>query len=339
MSGLSDEAIGRLRAVANWPEFESERYTVTKEIGRGGMGTVYAAIDTLLGREVAIKVSNTVATVAFEHRLAAEAQVLARLEHPGIVPVHDVGRLADGRLFYVMKRVDGRTLTDHLRHHGDLAERLKIFERICDAVAFAHARRILHRDLKPDNVMVGAFGEVMVMDWGVAKALASDQQEIDEPDFTGSRIETTDTTTSPGTVIGTHGFMPPEQARGEMNLLDERADVYGLGAILLTLLTEREEPINGEVAPAAVLSGSPSMARPLRSICARALADSPAARYPSATALGDDVARFRAGQKVQAHRETVLERTRRLAHAYQVPILLVLAYMVMRTLVAFTTGR
>ena len=345
MSGLSDEAIGRLRAVANWPEFESERYTVTKEIGRGGMGTVYAAIDTLLGREVAIKVSNTVATAAFEHRLAAEAQVLARLEHPGIVPVHDVGRLADGRLFYVMKRVDGRTLTDHLRHHSDLAERLKIFERICEAVAFAHARRILHRDLKPDNVMVGAFGEVMVMDWGVAKALAADEaeQEVlsrDDPDITARRIETKSTTTSPGTVIGTHGFMPPEQARGEMNLLDERADVYGLGAILLTLLTDhQEEPIRGGVTPAALHAGSPSIARPLRSICARALADSPAARYPSAAALGDDVARFRAGQKVQAHRETVLERTRRLAHAYQVPILLVLAYMVMRTLVAFTTGR
>ena len=115
MIGLSDEAIGRLRAVANWPEFESERYTVTSEIGRGGMGTVYAAIDTALGREVALKVSNTVASAAFERRLAAEARILARLEHPGIVPVHDVGRLADGRLFYVMKRVHGRTLREHLQ--------------------------------------------------------------------------------------------------------------------------------------------------------------------------------------------------------------------------------
>ena len=177
MTGLSDGAIGRLRAVANWPEFASERYTVTKEIGRGGMGTVYAAIDGALGREVALKVSNTVASAPFERRIAAEARALARLEHPGIVPVHDVGRLTDGRLFYVMKRVHGSTLREYLGHDSDLSERLRIFERICEAVAFAHARRILHRDLKPDNVMIGAFGEVMVMDWGVAKSLSPDVVE------------------------------------------------------------------------------------------------------------------------------------------------------------------
>ena len=245
MTGLSNAAIDRLRAVANWPEFESDRYTVTTEIGRGGMGTVYAATDALLGREVAIKVSNTVATAALEHRLAAEARVLATLEHPGIVPVHDVGRLADGRLFYVMKRVHGRTLTEYIRHHGDLAERLKIFERICEAVAFAHARRILHRDLKPDNVMVGSFGEVMVMDWGVAKTLSAGEEAraIPPEPMAVARPEPERTTTSPGTVLGTHGFMPPEQARGEMDTLDERADVYGLGAILLALLTNREQPI------------------------------------------------------------------------------------------------
>ena len=168
MSFLSDEAIDRLRNVARppkseaelafgdgGPEFASERYTVTAEIGRGGMGTVYAAFDETLGRDVAIKVSNTVVGAAFERRLAAEARVLAKLEHPGIVPIHDVGRLADGRLFYVMKRVQGVTLREHLRGAGDLGERLRIFERICEAVAFAHSRRILHRYLKPDNVMIG----------------------------------------------------------------------------------------------------------------------------------------------------------------------------------------
>ena len=341
MTALSNAAIDRLRAVANWPEFESDRYTVTTEIGRGGMGTVYAATDALLGREVAVKVSNTVATAALEHRLAAEARVLATLEHPGIVPVHDVGRLADGRLFYVMKRVHGRTLTDYIRHHGDLAERLKIFERICEAVAFAHARRILHRDLKPDNVMVGSFGEVMVMDWGVAKTLSAGEEAraIPTDQMAVARAEPERTTTSPGTVLGTHGFMPPEQARGELNTLDERADVYGLGAILLALLTNREQPITSDTTVSAALAGSTSIARPLQSICARALAESQADRYPSATALGDDVARYRAGEKVQAHRETAWERTSRVAHMYRVPILLVLAYMVMRTIVAFVIGR
>ena len=179
------------------------------------MGTVYAAIDTALDREVAIKVSNAVASAAFERRLATEAKILARLEHPGIVPVHDdVGRLADGRLFYVMKLVHGRTLRDHLQHASDLSDRLRIFERICEAVAFAHARRILHRDLKPDNVMIGSFGEVMVMDWGVATALSS-------PGDGGGEDP-------PGTVLGTHGFMAPEQARGELDQLDERhGNVYG----------------------------------------------------------------------------------------------------------------
>ncbi len=339
MTGISNAAIERLRAVANWPEFASDRYTVTMEIGRGGMGTVYAATDALLGREVAIKVSNTIATATFEQRLAGEARVLARLEHPGIVPVHDVGRLADGRMFYVMKRVDGRTLSEYVRQHRDLAERLKIFERICEAVAFAHARRILHRDLKPDNVMVGSFGEVMVMDWGVAKTLTAAEDDDDRsPGQTTSETAHRDrTATNPGTVLGTHGFMPPEQARGDMQALDERADVYGLGAILFALLTDRDEP--AAMPASAALAGSASIPRPLRSICARALAEDPDHRYASATALGEDVARFRAGQKVDAHRENVWERTSRVARVYQVPILLVLAYMIMRTIVAFVIGR
>jgi serine/threonine protein kinase len=141
MTWLTDETVERLRAVANWPELPSGRYAVMEEIGRGGMGSVYAAIDTELGREVAIKVSNGVEAPDFERRLSAESRVLARLEHPGIVPVHDVGRLVDGRLFYVMKRVHGRTLTEYLRHDTDLGDRLRIFERVCETVAFAHARR------------------------------------------------------------------------------------------------------------------------------------------------------------------------------------------------------
>jgi serine/threonine protein kinase len=342
MTGLSDEAIGRLCAVANWPEFETARYTVSNELGRGGMGTVYAAVDDALGREVALKVSNTVASAAFERRLAAEARVLARLEHPGIVPVHDVGRLADGRLFYVMKRVHGTTLSDYLKRPTSLGERLRIFERICEAVAFAHANRILHRDLKPDNVMVGSFGEVMVMDWGVAKALAPEEAVVasatDRGTTAGQSGQVT-ATTSTGAVLGTRGFMAPEQERGTVSELDERADVYALGALLLALLTTNATPLGHGAAPSDALAGLTAIPRPLRSICARAMGESPADRYPSAAALGDDVSRFRAGQAVQAHRETTVERATRLATVYRTPILLVLAYMVMRALVAFATGR
>jgi serine/threonine protein kinase len=309
MTTLSDQAIDRLRVAAQWPAFPSDRYTVTGEIGRGGMGTVYAAVDETLGREVAIKVVNAIDGAASDHRITTESRVLACLEHPGIVPVHDAGRLLDGRAYYVMKRVHGRTLTDHLSEHGDLSERLRIFERICEAVAFAHARRILHRDLKPDNVMIGAFGEVMVMDWGVAKRL--------DDTVTGDQ----------GMVIGTMGYMPPEQASGDSDL-DERADVYSLGAILMTLF---------EGGP-ALSERVPRVEGPLRSIGMRAMSPRRPDRYQSVSELGDEIARFRAGHAVRAHRETPLEKARRIGRLYQTPILLVLTYMVMRAVVAVLAG-
>ena len=141
-------------------------------IGRGGMGTVYVARDETLGREVAFKVSNAPASGSgLDERLRREARVLATLDHPGIAPVHDAGVLADGRLFYVMKLVRGVTLERHARGLETESLKLSVFERVADTVAFAHARGIVHRDLKPSNVMVGSFGEVLVLDWGVAKVL------------------------------------------------------------------------------------------------------------------------------------------------------------------------
>jgi serine/threonine protein kinase len=248
-----------------------------------------------------------------------------------IVPVHDVGRLADGRTFYVMKRVHGTTLGEHLAADIDLSERLRIFERICEAVAFAHARRILHRDLKPANIMVGSFGEVMVMDWGVATTLADGGTPADrgsEPVPEG-HTRTVERSSERGTVVGTHGFMAPEQARGEP--FDERADVYSLGAILLALLRK-----DGASVGVAVERSAPA---PLRSICDKAMSERPAARYPSAAALREDVARYRSGEGVRAHPETPFERAGRLAKTDRMPILLVLAYMIMRAVVALVTAR
>jgi serine/threonine protein kinase len=300
VTGLSDGAIERLRTRANWPELPNGRYVVTREIGRGGMGTVFAAMDTLLNREVALKVTNAAAGGALEARLSGEAQVLAALEHPGIVPVHDVGRLVDGRGYYVMKLVHGRSLREVLAEPGHLSDRLGIVERIVDAVAFAHARGVLHRDLKSDNVMIGPFGDVIVTDWGVAQVRGPAGRDD-------------------GLVVGTPGYMAPEQARGDA--VDERADVYSLGAILQEMIARET-----------------TVPRPLRSMCARAMADDPADRYPSAAALAEEIARFRAGRAVLAHRESLLERGSRLAHVYQTPILLVLAYMIMRALVALATS-
>jgi serine/threonine protein kinase len=331
MTMLSDAAVRRLRAAAVWPAFEGDRYSVVREIGRGGMGTVYLAVDEALGREVALKVPNAIASPSLERRLQTEARVLARLEHPGIVPIHDSGRLADGRLFYVMKHVKGRTLREHLAGAPEIGERLTVFERLCDPVAFAHANGFVHCDLKPDNVMLGAFGEVMVMDWGVAKVLG-DRVEPGAGDGAAVPRHATEA----GTVLGTRGFMPPEQAGGERRAIDHRADVYALGAILFMLLTGDDPPDARDAATA--IAARRDVPRPLRAICARALAEDPAGRYQTVKALADDVARFRSGLAVEAHRETLVEQTRRVARAYRTPILLVLAYVVMRAVVAFTVG-
>ena len=157
-----------------------------------------------------------------------------RLEHPGIVPVHDAGVLPDGRPYYTMKRVQGRRLDEHVANAG-ISDRLRIFLRICDAVAFAHAHGVLHRDLKPSNVMVGPFGEVLVMDWGLSKLMAEDGQRNRGPGNPARGVQRRRAREHrTGSILGTPGYMAPEQRSGEA--LDQRADVYSLGAILRFLL-------------------------------------------------------------------------------------------------------
>src|SRR5436190_23982459 len=187
MKFLSDSALERLREGAEAPDLASTRYRLLERIARGGMGVVYAAQDENLQRRVALKVLDVPGTDGdLANRLNREARVLARLEHPGIVPVHDVGTLSDGRVFYTMKFVKGQRLDKHIEAVPSLPDRLRLFLRICDAVAFAHAHGVLHRDLKPANVMVGAFGEVLVMDWGLAKILRNQATDFaaDDPEAT-----------------------------------------------------------------------------------------------------------------------------------------------------------
>jgi serine/threonine protein kinase len=314
---LSDKALNHLERALDRPDLSGTKYELLEEIGRGGMGAVYRARDTELDREVALKVLHQPETSAgAAARMLREARILARLEHPSIVPVHDVGTLPDGRVFYVMKRVEGRRLDQFRATAPGLTELLRVFEKICEAAAFAHAQGIIHRDLKPENIMVGSFGESLVMDWGVAKVLA------DSASATGGAIEPSGNGTASGTVIGTPGYMAPEQARGEVDQIDARADVYALGAILTFLLEGRTD------AP-----------RPLRAIAAKAMAPDRERRYPGAQALSADVARFTARLPVSAYRENVWERAIRLFVRFRTPILLVLAYLVMRSLLLFFTGR
>ncbi len=169
------------------------------------MGVVYLAHDSMLDRDVALKI------VERTQDEPNEARILARLEHPGIVPVHDFGELPDGRLFYAMKRVRGDRLDRWMVSGRELTDRLGVFLRVCEAVAFAHARGVIHRDLKPENVMVGEFGEVLVLDWGVAKEMQRADGKLQ--------------------IAGTPDYMAPEQARGDA-AVDHRADIFSLGAML-----------------------------------------------------------------------------------------------------------
>ncbi|HUF90649.1 MAG TPA: serine/threonine-protein kinase [Gemmatimonadota bacterium] len=315
MTRLTDAAVRRLAAVANLPDLSGTRYTLLEEIGRGGMAAVYRARDETLGRDVAIKVSSAPGGRAeLDARMRTEAIVLASLEHPGVVPVHDAGVLPDGRAYYVMKLVRGTPLGELGPADSEVDDRVRIVERVCETMAFAHARGIVHRDLKPDNVMVGGFGEVLVMDWGVAQVPHAEAE--------------------PGIVVGTPGYMAPEQAAGRSSEVDERADVYALGAMLCALLTGADPPAVPALARDA-LAARRDLPRRLRAVCARALATDPAERYADAREMAADLARFRAGRPVAAHPETWLERAGRSAWAYRTAIALVLAYLAMRVAVAW----
>ncbi len=320
MTHLRDDALERLRSVAEQPDLSHTRYELRDLLGRGGMGTVYAAFDRELGRLVALKVTSTAAsspdTIARQRK---EARILAQLEHPNIIPVHDVGLLPDGRWFYTMKLVRGRRLDEHVHDGLPLADRLQIFEHICDAVALAHASGVIHRDLKPANIMVGPFGEVLVLDWGVAKA---------GPDLLGLRTgQAGDTpaadSTGAGVVIGTRGFMAPEQARGDPDV-DARADIHALGAILRFLVSAPD----GRAPPARELVRRSPPA--LIAIAARASEAIPEARYQSVLDLAADLSRYRDAMPVQAYQESMAERIVRIAGRYQLPLTLILAYILMR---------
>ena len=269
---LSDSVLRHLRDVVDLPDLGDTRYELQEEIGRGGLGVVYAARDRQLDRRVAIKVMDAA--------WAGEARVIARLEHPGIVPVYETGTLPDGRVFYAMKLVAGARADRYVAGNPPLGERLRVVQRVGEALAYAHSCGVPHRDLKPQNVMVGRFGEVYVMDWGVEG------------------------------VAGTPAFRAPETR------LDERSDVYALGALVRFMLPADAPPA-------------------LSAIAARAMSHAREDRYADVDAVLREVERFQDGLAVEAYAESPWQRVRRFAKRNEVLLWLLAAYAGVRFFLFF----
>ncbi|MBI4569829.1 MAG: SUMF1/EgtB/PvdO family nonheme iron enzyme, partial [Planctomycetes bacterium] len=307
-----------------------EKYLVKGEIARGGMGAILRALDRDLRREVAMKVilpgaSRNRSRLA---RFLEEGQVTGQLEHPNIVPVHELSKDPAGRYFFTMKLVRGEALDKILHRLAEkeeiaqeeypLGRLLEVFLKVADAISFAHSKMVVHRDLKPANIMVGGFGEVLVMDWGLAKLIGHADGAAEEV-VESLRSEDDTMMTLDGSVAGTPSYMPPEQAAGRVNEIDERSDVYALGAILYEMLT-LFPPYTGKNAREIVdkvlnrqirspLTRNPDREPPpeLAAVAMKALSRQPADRYPSVEDMARDVRLFIEGRSVSAKRDTPLQ--------------------------------
>jgi WD40 repeat protein len=290
---------------------DARHYALGHEVARGGMGRIIAARDRRLHRPVAVKELLTAGGADFR-RFEREALITARLTHPSIVRVYEAGRWPTGQPFYAMELVNGRSFDKVIAGARGPVERLALLPHVlaaAEALAYAHAQRVIHRDLKPHNILVGAFGETVVIDWGLAKDLL-DRTASEEPSAPPGIRPAAEGLTVAGSVMGTPAYMPPEQARGEP--LDERADVYSLGAILYYLLAGRapfrgsstdeilDQVIAGRLRPLAEVA--PGVPPDLVTIVEKAMESDKLRRYASARELADDLRRFQTGQLVAAHR-------------------------------------
>jgi tRNA A-37 threonylcarbamoyl transferase component Bud32 len=303
---------------------DTPRYRFEAFLARGGMAEVWRGCDTVLAREVALKVlrEQVLGDGGFRARFEEEARHVSQLEHPSIMPVYDLGELPDGRPFFVMKLIHGQTLAEMLAARTtpaeDLSRSVGVFELVCAAVAFAHARELIHRDLKPSNVMLSEFGEVLVMDWGIAKALAARPQQQPPPtpallsaSVGGATTGPGGPETLPGQAKGTPAFMAPEQARGEASRVGKACDVFGLGGILCVILTgqppytQAQQVLAGDLTEAfARLDGCGADAE-LIGLAKACLAPAPEARPADAAEVAGRVKRYRddvAARQAQAER-------------------------------------
>ncbi len=331
-------AIGSLSPVTEMPG----RYTHASEYGRGGMGRVLLVRDESLGRDIALKellpreIGDSESTLSSPVRLSMhllgrfiqEARLTGQLQHPSIVPVYELGRRQDGTLYYTMKLVRGKALSRAIREAQSLQQRLALiphFVDLCQAIAYAHSRGVIHRDIKPANVLIGEFGETVVIDWGLAKV--KDRDDVHAQEFAqtmrllnlGEDVDLHKT--AYGHVLGTPVYMPPEQAAGDLAQVNERSDVYGLGAVLYSILTGRC-PYEGagtadilrkvlQETPVPVNALAPDTPAELAAICARAMDREPGRRYESAKALAEEIDRFLSGALVRAYTYSFADHLRR----------------------------
>jgi serine/threonine protein kinase len=314
-----------------------DRFDVLQVHAQGGLGVVFLARDREIDRTVALKQikSKFADDEDARARFLLEARVTGRLEHPGVAPVYALGSDDTGRPYYAMRLIRGESLLHVIDrfHHGrgaeahpsqrlpELRKLLQRFLDVCNAVDYAHSKGVIHRDLKPANIMVGKFGETLVVDWGLAKVVGSDEDVALTTRMAPSLPGNSDATeTRLGTAIGTPAYMSPEQAAGRIDELGPPTDVYSLGATLYQLLSGclphgEEDSIEDSLVKAErgiilpVRERAPWLPRPLAAICMKALAPTPRARYLSAQALAEDIQRWLADEPVKAHREGLLERT------------------------------
>jgi serine/threonine protein kinase len=297
------------------------------------MAEVFVAQDAELNRMVAIKeIARGDDHPDTRARFLLEAEITARLEHPGVVPIHGLGHYADGRPFIAMRFIRGESLKEAIDRsyvetgasgHEQLLQLRQLLRRfldVCQTIDYAHNRGIVHRDIKPTNIMLGPFGETIVIDWGLAKPMDRTGSEPIENSAGGALRPQRSLSKEEvlGMVIGTPGYIGPEQARGDLNRMGPTSDIYSLGATLYTILTGRSpvegssaherlsRAIRGDFLPPRIVNER--VPRPLEAICLKAMSLRPEDRYPSARALSEDIERWLADEPISAYRESWLRR-------------------------------